>query len=325
MKLSIIIPIFNVEKYLDECISSLFAQGLDKADFEIILIDDGSTDLSLDIANKWANKYENIKVYHQENQGQAVARNLGIDKAKGDYLMFVDSDDFLYENTILEPLKYITCHDCDCIHFGMGIEQENGTILLSNVKAVQTGKAYSGEFVALNFNLFGSVCPFIFKSDLFRSNQIKFKGGFAHEDSELCFRLFPKINKVYFCDSLVYHYRFNHNSTDRASNLNSIRRKYNSDLLIAAELKKLIREENLSKHLKKHYRRISNSLIISHYIAYRKIHELFDSKKSYYSFVRDLNLFPMKGRCLSVKSTLFMYILNLKYFVYYRSRIWKQH
>ena len=324
MKLSIIIPIYNVEKLLDQCVSSLFEQGLNNKDFEVLLIVDGATDSSLDIAHKWESIHSNIKVLYQENQGQAVARNLGLEIARGEYIMFVDSDDYLYKDTLWTPLKCISESNYDCIHFGMGIEQENGTVLYKRMSP-QFGHTYSGEFVALNFDMFGSLCPFIFKSNLFKSNTLRFKSGFAHEDSELCFRLFPQIKAMYFDDTIVYHYRFNHNSTDRSSNLNSIRRKYNSDLLIATELKNLIYTGNLSKSLKKHYGRISNSLIISHYIAYRKIHELFDSKKSYYSFVRDLNLFPMKGRCLSVKSTLFMYILNLKYFVYYRSRIWKQH
>lgn len=320
MTLSIIIPVYNVENFLDDCIISIFNQGLDNQDFEVILIDDGSHDSSLCVAYKWASIYKNIKVFHKENQGQAAARNLGIEIAKGEYIMFVDSDDFLYEKALYAPLKYIVENNYDCIHFGMGIEQENGNIIYPQISGIQLGHTYSGEFVALNFDMFGSVCPFIFKSNLFDLNKVRFKSGFAHEDSELCFRLFPLIKTMYFDDTIVYHYRFNHNSTDRSNNLNSIRRKYNSDLLIATELRKLIYAENLPKSLNEHYRRISNSLVVSHYLAYSKRPELFASKKKYYSFVRDLNLFPLKGRSLSLKSTLFMYILNLRYFVYY-SRI----
>lgn len=314
MQLSIIVPIYNVENYLDECILSLFNQGLENTDFEVILIDDGSSDSSLKIANKWANIHENIKVRHQENQGQAIARNVGLEIAEGEYLMFVDSDDFLYKNTLLAPLKCISENNCDCIHFGMGIEQEHGTVLYKHIKGPKFGQTYSGEFVALNFDMFGSMCPYIFKSNLFKSNHLRFKSGFAHEDSELCFRLFPLIKKMYFHESIVYNYRFNHNSTDRSNDIKSIRRKYNSDLLIAAELKELIHNGNISSILKKRYQKILNSLVVSHYLSYLKNPKLFDTKYSYYSLIKNLGLFPLKGRSMSFRSTLFLFILNLKFY-----------
>lgn len=315
MDLSIIIPIYNVENYLDECISSLYCQGLDKSEFEVILVDDGSKDSSLEIARKWARNYSNIKVLHQENQGQAAARNLGLEVAKGKYLMFVDSDDFLYKNTLSGPLRCISDNDYDCVNFRLSVEQQDGTIIKNHIEGAKFGQIYSGEFVALNFDVFSSVCAYIFKSDIFRVHHLRFKKGFAHEDCELCFRLFPHINKMCFYDCLVYHYRFNPISTDRSSNLNSLRRKYNSDLLIAAELKDLVLNGTLSKQLKKRYNMIQNSMVISHFLFYQKNPILFDTKNDYYSLLKSLKIFPLTGSCVSLKSTLFMYFLNLNYYL----------
>ena len=102
--LSIIIPAYNAESYLRRCIDSIFKQEINKNEFEVIIIDDGSQDKSYDIALAIASEHKNIFVYTQRNSGQAVARNIGLEKAKGKYVMFVDSDDYLIENTILKVL-----------------------------------------------------------------------------------------------------------------------------------------------------------------------------------------------------------------------------
>ena len=91
--ISIIVPVYNTSDYLEACFESLSAQTF--KDIEIVAIDDGSTDDSLSICTKWAQKDQRIKVIHQGNKGSAAARNRGIDEASGEYLMFVDSDDFV--------------------------------------------------------------------------------------------------------------------------------------------------------------------------------------------------------------------------------------
>ena len=96
MKLSIIVPIYNVALYLRKCVDSLLAQDI--TDYEIILVDDGSPDECPQTCNEYAEKYDNIKVVHQENAGLSAARNSGIAVAQGDYILFVDSDDYLQPN-----------------------------------------------------------------------------------------------------------------------------------------------------------------------------------------------------------------------------------
>lgn len=116
MKYSFIVPIYNVENYLKKCIDSLLAQTY--GSFEIILVDDGSTDSSGAIADEYAEKYsEIIQVIHQVNTGQGGARNTGITVASGDYLLMVDSDDYVSEN-MLEILDgYLEKYNCDILIF----------------------------------------------------------------------------------------------------------------------------------------------------------------------------------------------------------------
>lgn len=98
-KISVIVPVYNVEKYLRRCIDSILAQTF--SDFELLLIDDGSKDRSGDICDEYALKDQRIKVFHNSNQGASAARNFGLSKAKGEYVSFIDSDDWM-ESTYYE-------------------------------------------------------------------------------------------------------------------------------------------------------------------------------------------------------------------------------
>lgn len=111
-KYSVIIPVYNVEKYLGKCLESLFSQEF--KDFECIIVDDGSTDNSKLIVDEYSKKNQNIQYYYQQNQGQSVARNYAMLKAKGEYLLFLDSDDFIKENTF-EILNKLTDQKPDII------------------------------------------------------------------------------------------------------------------------------------------------------------------------------------------------------------------
>ena len=103
--LSVIIPVYNVEKYLRKCVDSVLAQDI--ADMEVILIDDGSPDNSGAICDEYAEKDTRVKVIHKENGGAATARNVGLDIARGKYITFVDSDDYLLPNTYRPNLDYM--------------------------------------------------------------------------------------------------------------------------------------------------------------------------------------------------------------------------
>ena len=105
MKLSYIVPVYNVEAYLDKCLRSLYNQSLELADFEVVIINDGSSDSSIEIIEKYRTLYQNITLIEQENQGLSVARNNGINHAKGDYILCVDSDDFLIQDSISNLLQ----------------------------------------------------------------------------------------------------------------------------------------------------------------------------------------------------------------------------
>ena len=108
MRLSIIVPVYNVALYLSKCLSSLVHQNIDINDFEILVLNDGSTDNSQSIINHFALKYSNIRVFHHPNMGLSGTRNRGLKEAKGDYVWFVDSDDWLEDNCLKDILDTLT-------------------------------------------------------------------------------------------------------------------------------------------------------------------------------------------------------------------------
>ena len=100
MYLSIIVPVYNVEKYIRPCLESIFFQGLNEKDYEVIVVNDGTRDRSMEVVDSFQTAHSNMTIIHQENQGLSIARNTGMKHAKGDYIAFLDSDDILAKNSL---------------------------------------------------------------------------------------------------------------------------------------------------------------------------------------------------------------------------------
>ena len=131
-QVSVIVPVYNVEDYLKRCLDSLISQTIDKKEMEVILIDDGSTDNSPALCDEYAQKYDYIKVFHVENKGVSNARNFGIDKAQGKYIMYLDSDDYLSKNSV-KGLKILSV-----VSTGRSIISIVAHLVLSKISSLPT-------------------------------------------------------------------------------------------------------------------------------------------------------------------------------------------
>ena len=209
MKYSFIVPIYNVEKYLKKCIDSLLAQTY--GSFEIILVDDGSTDSSGAIADEYAGKYsEIIRVIHQSNTGQGGARNAGITVASGDYLFMVDSDDYVSEN-MLEILDgYLEKYNCDILIFNYIEVKKNGEQQIQCLhKAASYTQITSEQFIlelAAPWNK-------VFRASLFQKSDIRFPNRIYYEDlaTNPCLALHAK--QIGAIDTALYYYVQRESST----------------------------------------------------------------------------------------------------------------
>lgn len=198
MFLSIIIPVYNVEKYLPECLDSCLNQDIPLSDYEIICVDDGSPDNCGAILDNYAEKYDNIVVIHKENGGVSSARNAGIDVARGDYMWFVDSDDTIKANLLKGLKKHIYETACDILSVrAYMIHNDNDYI-----EAVTNPR--KENIVSSN----GYVCMHIYKKELINIKPFRFDIKVKCSEDELFYvQVVRAANKSERIDDIVYYYR----------------------------------------------------------------------------------------------------------------------
>lgn len=228
---SIIIPVYQAEKYLMNCIASVKQQKYTK--IEILLIDDGSTDSSLSICKKFAAEDPRVTLFHQENRGAASARNKGLDYAKGKYIIFLDSDDYLDKNAIVEMHGQMinTCADlCIC-----GFSYKRLTGESKHVQCVNENCSYPINIFKSNFfwNLYDKTILFnigtkLYRRDIIESNNIRFSENMiVYEDIKFCLNYLEYIERVSLCKYTFYHYNL--------LNINSVTHQYKEDFWMSTE------------------------------------------------------------------------------------------
>ena len=220
MRISVIIPVYNTEQYLSRCLDSILSQSFD--DFELLLIDDGSTDSSGAICDSYAEKDSRVRVFHKENGGVSSARNLGLDNAKGDYVCFVDSDDFLnkgfFEYYMVKSLKadltYFSFRYIDCENQTDRIEHFDNVIVSDKVSIEEyiqpiRYRSYKSCIVDVPWGKFYKKC-IIDKHHLRFPEDIDFK-----EDEIFNYRYLKHVQTLEVCDYVGYNYRLLPNSLAR--------------------------------------------------------------------------------------------------------------
>lgn len=204
IKVSVIIPVYNVEPYLVRCLNSILDQTY--TNIEIILVDDGSSDNSPKICEDFANKDERIAVIHKKNGGQAEARNLGIEVCKGDYISFVDSDDWIEPTYIEELLKTAQKADADIAICDLKrvYSYENEKFTQKKCQQNYTPiEAIRRLFLKREVSFIGPVCK-IYKRHLF--NNIRFPVGKFHEDEFFSYKIFNNATKIAYTSEILYYY-----------------------------------------------------------------------------------------------------------------------
>lgn len=210
-KVSIIVPVYNVEKYLPTCIDSILAQSYD--DFELILVDDGSTDSSGEICDRYAVKYGRTIVIHKKNGGLSDARNTGINKAIGKYLLFVDSDDYIEPDTIKNIVNLAEANQSDMVIFGYFadvIDKKNNIISHKNCAAsiiLTEQRKIAKAVVSLKRNfVFDSACNKLYLARIVKENNLQMPIGELFEDTGFNLNVFPYLEKVVITSACYYHY-----------------------------------------------------------------------------------------------------------------------
>ncbi len=260
MDLSIIIPIYNVEIYVRACIESIYKQGLDEKRFEVIIVNDGTTDNSMDMIADIIDQHSNIIIINQENQGLSVARNNGIARATGEYIFMPDPDDLVNENSLSPLLKIAVETKVDMVVANyLMIPNEELDIFQGITQQDIVVKEKNGEQL-LEEDFEPNQCYVwrsLFRKSFLLDNHIKFVPGITYQDIPFTYECYLKVNRSIRTSRLLYIYR----TGRRGAATSSFNFKKGKDFSIA--ISKLWKLTNHSNYSHKNIQKINDGIFIS--------------------------------------------------------------
>ena len=336
MKLSIIIPIYNVETYLRKCIDSVLKQ--DYSDYEIILVDDGSTDNCPAICDEYANSRLSaldpplIKVIHQANAGLSAARNSGIEVAQGEYLMFVDSDDFIEPNVLGGLMAQIERDNLDVLRYRLQYVRlkNEGISELENEREYEVynpyksdpfkGNDYSEEptdgvsFLNMRMNTACYAWAFILKRELL--DDCIFTPGIYFEDTDWTPRMLVKAKRVASTDTIVYNYLLTRQgSITNAVNRSKQKKVLDDKMRLIGEMQRQAKELELKGLSNAWFSRMISDTVIS--IAGIIGRDFYEERDAYLAQLREMRIYPISGtsikaRMINFSPRLLVSLLHIK-------------
>lgn len=265
IKVSVIVPVFNVEEYLSTSLDSILNQTL--KDIEIICINDGSTDASLDILENYAKKDARIKIISKKNEGQGIARNIGLDNAQGEFIAFVDSDDFIKEDMLEKSYEKSVSKNLDLVMYKIS-SFDNETHEINDNLWYYSLKCFDGfEKEIFNnsdtkkFTHLISVTPFnkLYKRSFIEKNNIRFPDKYIFEDEVFFYNVYLKAKRISLIDENLYYYRTNRKGSTVSNNSD---KDYTDVVHIFRLIRQLLIETNyLNTYKKQVYNRFFHLIL----------------------------------------------------------------
>lgn len=297
-KFSIIVPVYNVEKYIKKCLDSIFEQTF--KDYEVIVVNDGTKDNSMDIVKKY-----DVKIVEQSNQGLSEARNNGVKKATGEYILFVDSDDYI-EKDLLKEVNNALTNKPDLVRYQIKDILDN-EVIEYNEKDFNNLTGEEAFKIITNFHYVEPACIYAIKREYYVKNDFKFKKGTYHEDFGIIPLIIIKSNKVNIINYCGYCYVKRSNSITNNSDYNQTIKKV-EDMFIHYDY--LINESKKLKKDTSYFNSfISNSLILK--VAelkgenYKKYKKELKNRKIYDNLLKDTKKRKIKQHFLKISPKLY--------------------
>ena len=321
VNLSFIVPVYNVEKYLRKCVFSLVHQ--DFKNYEVILVDDGSTDGSGKICDELSETIRDerlaIRVIHQKNGGLSVARNAGLKVAQGEYVCFVDSDDYWEENVLGELMAQVERDKLDVLRFKYQNVNERFEVFNPNKSNPYRNDNYSGEVtdgVSFLNSRFGTACyavMFIIRRELL--DDCLFTEGIYFEDTDWTPRMLCKAKHVASTDTVVYNYFVRQGSISRAVNREKQQKVLDDKIRLVQELQRQAEALRKSGRYNRWYKEMISDVVVS-IISILSV-DFYDERDQYLEQVLAFNLLPiqprsMKARMINISPRLAVELLHIK-------------
>ena len=301
-KFSIIIPVYNVEKYIKKCLDSVFSQSY--KDYEVIVVNDGTKDKSMDIVKNY-----NVKIINQKNQGLSVARNVGVKKAKGDYLMFLDSDDY-WEKDLLKELSKSIKNSPDVVRFQINEVYESKKIIAYQEEEFINLQGQDAFKKIVEYHFVENAWCYAINREYYIKNKFEFAPGTIHEDFGLIPLIIVKAQKVNSINYLGYNYYQRQGSIMSTKNYEKTKKKV-ADMYF--HYNQLIKEANkldIDTTTLKSF--IANSMILKitelNYMDYRAYLKKLKKDKVFDNILTDTIGRKIKKICLKISPILYFKI-----------------
>lgn len=276
MRYSIIVPAYNTEKYIDKCLKSIFSNTY--KNFEVIIVNDGSTDKTENIINKYIKKYDNIIYIKQKNMGLSLARNNGVKKATGDYLLFIDSDDYVEKNLLENINKNID--DLDVLRYQLNIVF-NDKIIPYEEKEFNATDGIDAFEKIVKYKFIEMASLYVINRKYYLDNNFMFEKDVYHEDYGLLPLVIATAKKVKSINYLGYNYVQRDGSIMSSNDTEKMKKKMDDMLFLFTKAIKYLDNIPYSQNVKSFY---ANSII-------DKYNSLSDKlKKEYIKKIKDLKV-----------------------------------
>ena len=275
-KISIIVPVYNVEKYIAKCLKSLTLQTLQG--IEIIIVNDGSLDRSIDIIEKYVKENPTkIKYYEKKNGGLSTARNYGLEYATGEYIAFLDSDDYVEINMYEEMYNLAKKENADMVECDFIWEWEYGKKVYDKRREYKTKEDMMKKPRVVAWNK-------IYKREILNKNKIRFPEGLIYEDMEFFYKLLPHLNKISYINKYFVHY------IQRKDSISNKQTKKIEDIFkILDNIFDYYKEQNLYNQYEKELKYMKKRILLGS--SLKRILKIKDARNKKKSDSKNSNLF----------------------------------
>lgn len=335
MRLSIILNMYNTAIYMPRCIESLLQQDIPSEDYEIIMVNDGSPDDSLQMAEQYVREsedalqqgipYPKMRVLSHANKGLAGARNTGVDAAEGDYLCFVDPDDYIETNSLSALLKQMDEGNLDMLRFNyQKVDEAYAPVPDSPIEANfdYSPKIMTGlEFLSTRLSISCYVWAYVYRTAFIRNSGVRFIEGCFFDDTPWLPQILQKAERVSCVDVRHQYYLQRVGSMVHSINTAGIKRKVDGQMMLVELL--LEQKENSPANIKSWYDMMLAHTVLSLLSSLATVD--FALAKNYYNSLPKSRVFPLKGSRLPKKSYLKVLLLNfcpmiLLFLLYHKNR-----
>lgn len=316
-KLSIIIPVYGVEQYLRKCVDSLMNQDMDN--YEIILVDDGSPDECPQICDSYVAAHKNIQVVHRKNGGLSAARNSGIEVARGEYIMFVDSDDYIEPNVLKGLMEQVERDKLDVLRYRLQYVNPQYEVYNPYKSDPFKGNDYSKiptdgvSFLNARMNTQCYAWAFILKRELL--DGCIFTPGIYFEDTDWTPRMLVRAKRVASTETVVYNYLMREGSITKAINRGKQKKVLDDKMYLIGSLQKQSNDLQAKGQDNRWFARMIADNVISIIGIIAK--DIYKERKEYLSLLKQYGVYPIqsshiKARLINLSPRMMVELLHLK-------------